>query len=252
MKKVFWYGIAFFCYAFLFWYILNRSVGSALDFSAYYTYRKVVFQGFLTTLSISFVSLILALIVGLVLYAMMISRFVFFNALANIHKNIIFGTPLVVIAIVGYYYIGFAFNLNSKYWVGVVTLGLYIGAYVSDIYKAAIEAIHPNQWQAAQMLGFTKLQTYRYIILPQVMSSILPPLAGQFALTIKSSALLSYMATDEFLNAVKTVQAVTFRYSEGFIIVSVGYLLITIPLIALVRTLENKLQVPGGRNEFID
>ena len=69
----------------------------------------------------------------------------------------------------------------------------------------------------------------------------LPPLAGQFAMTIKSSALLAYMATDEFLNANQTVQSISFRYPEGFIIIAIGYLILTIPLILLVRRLEKKL-----------
>jgi polar amino acid transport system permease protein len=69
----------------------------------------------------------------------------------------------------------------------------------------------------------------------------LPPLAGQFALTIKGSALLSYMATDEFLNTVKTVQSISFRYPEGFIIISIGYWLLTVPLVVVVRIFEKRV-----------
>ncbi len=252
MKKTLHYGIAFICYAILFWFILSKSVGGGWDFSPFWDYRKVILGGFITTILISTAALLLSLLVGLGLYLMMVSRYTFLNALAAIHKNIIFGTPLVVIAIVSYYYIGFAFGFNNKFWVGVFTLALYIGAYISDIYKAAVDSIHPNQWQTAQMFGFTRWQMYRYVVLPQILSIILPPLAGQFALTIKGSALLSYMATDEFLNAVKTVQAATFRYSEGFIIVTIGYLLITVPLIQLIRWLETKSQLPGGLHGFTD
>lgn len=124
---------------------------------------------------------------------------------------------------------------------GSLTLGLYIGAYISDIYKGAIESIHQNQWQTAKMFGFTKYQTYRYIVFPQVMTSILPPLAGQFAMTIKSSALLAYMSTNEFLNSVQTIQSISFRYPEGFLIIAAGYLILTIPLILMVRRLEKRL-----------
>lgn len=66
------------------------------------------------------------------------------------------------------------------------------------------------------------------------------PLAGQFALTIKGSALLAYMSMNELLNAVTNVQANSFRYTEGFIIMTVGYWIITVPLITIVRKLENK------------
>lgn len=231
-------------------FIMARASDSFLDFQPYWDYRLVIWQGWLTTIGISLVALILSLFTGLALYFMALSRWTILNAIAKIHKALIFGTPLVVIAIVSYYYIGFAFGLDSKFWVGALTLALYIGAYISDIYQGAVDAIHPNQWQTAKMFGFTRLQTYRHIIFPQVIRQILPPLTGQFALTIKGSALLSYMATDEFLNAVKTVQAASFRYSEGFILVTIGYLLMTVPLIQLIRLLEVKLQVEGSSYEF--
>jgi polar amino acid transport system permease protein len=183
----------------------------------------------------------LALVVGLVLYLMDISKFKLLHYLAAIHKNIIYGTPLLVIAIVSYYYIGTAFGVRNKVFVGIITLALYIGAYISDIYKGAIEGIHINQWQTAKMFGFTKYQTYRYVVIPQVMITVLPPIAGQLALTIKGSALLAYMATPEFFNEVNNILATTFRALEGYLIMTVGYLLITIPLIRLVRYLEVKL-----------
>lgn len=241
MKKICSFLIALGLYVLLFYFVMIRSLDKAMDFTPYLTYWRVILSGWLTTISISLLSVLLSLIVGLVLYFMQESKSLVLKYLAELHKTIIFGTPLVVIAIVSYFYIGYAFGVESKFWVGVFTLAFYIGAYISDIYKAAIESIHANQWQAAKMFGFTRYQTYRYIIFPQVVMTILPPLAGQFALTVKGSALLSYMATDEFLNTIKTVQAASFRYSEGFIIVTIGYLIITVPLIMMIRYMENKL-----------
>jgi len=230
-------------YVAFFYFVITR-VGDRLDFSSYIDYRMLLFKGWLRTIAVSILGVLLSLIVGLVLYFMQqIKRFPFLHSLAEIHKTIIFGTPLIVIAIVAYYFIGTAFNINSRMFIGVMTLGLYIGAYIADIYKGAIESIHINQWQTAKMFGFTKYQTYRYIIFPQVLKSILPPLAGQFALTIKGSALLSYMALNEFLNEVNVVQAISYDVMEGFIILSIGYWLITVPLIVAVRRFENKLHV---------
>lgn len=232
-------------------WVLYRSSEAALDFSPYVKYAKVIGMGWVTTFTVSAVALFLSLIVGLALYFMEISNSYTLKYLAVIHKDIIFGTPLLVIAIIGYYYIGNAFGLSSKFWIGALTLALYIGAYISDIYKGAIDAIHISQWQAAKMFGFSKFQTYRYIIFPQVLRQLLPPLTGQFAMTIKSSALLSYMATDEFLNAIKTVQSATFAYSEGFIVVTIGYLILTVPLIHLIKYLERRLRLEGSSHESI-
>ncbi len=232
-------------------WVLYRSHEASLDFTPYWDYSKVIVMGWLTTLSVSAVALVLSLVIGLGLYFMELSTSHTLRFLAIIHKDIIFGTPLLVIAIIGYYYIGNAFGLDSKFWIGALTLALYIGAYISDIYKGAVDAIAPSQWQAAKMFGFTKFQTYRYIIFPQVFRQLLPPLTGQFAMTIKSSALLSYMATDEFLNAIKTVQSATFAYSEGFILVTIGYLILTVPLIHLIKYLEKRLRIEGGHHESL-
>lgn len=241
MRKIISFFSALGLYAIFFWFVSTSALEKTIDFTIYKQYYRVILNGWITTLTISAVSLVLALFVGLVLYFMHESKFKIFVYLSEIHKTIIFGTPLVVIAIIAYYYIGNAFNIDSKFWIGALTLALYIGAYIADIYKGAIESIHINQWQTAKMFGFTRYQTYRYIVFPQVITSILPPLAGQFAMTIKSSALLAYMSTDEFLNAIQTVQSISFRYPEGFLIVTVGYLVLTIPLILLVRMLEKKL-----------
>lgn len=251
MKRLLGFITALGVYGILFYFVFTNALEKEINFDVYIKYRKVILNGWVTTLSISAVSLGLALFVGLLLYLMRESKFKVLYYLAEIHKTFIFGTPLVVIAMVAYYYIGDAFNVDSKFWVGSITLSLYIGAYIADIYKGAIESIHINQWQTAKMFGFTRYQTYRYIVFPQVMTSILPPLAGQFAMTIKSSALLAYMATDEFLNAIQTVQSISFRYPEGFIIVTAGYLALTIPLIMLVRTLEKKLNYKVS-HEFED
>lgn len=233
--------LALVIYGCFFYFVSTRQTGRPLDFAPYRTYGRVIFNGWIRTVYISLMSMVFALFVGLVLYLMSESRFRLLHDLATIHKNIIYGTPLLVIAIVSYYIIANAFGIRSKVLVGTLTLALYIGAYVSDIYKGSIESIHMNQWQTAKMFGFTKYQTYRYVVLPQVVITALPPLAGQLALTIKGSALLAYMATPEYFNEVNNILATTYRYMEGYLLMAVGYLLITIPLIRLVRYLEVKL-----------
>lgn len=238
MKKTLSFIVALIIYVVFFGYVIYKFNARPLAFDDFIYYRTVILKGWLNTILISLLSILLSLFVGLILYLMEESRFKVLFYMSEIHKTIIFSTPLLVIAIIAYYYIGNAFNIDSKFLVGVITLGFYIAAYVSDIYKGAIESIHQNQWQAAKMFGFTKYQTYRYIIFPQVFKSILPPLAGQFALTIKGSALLSYMSTSEYLNAINQIMTINFRYTEGFIVIILGYWIITVPLILLVRKLE--------------
>jgi len=241
MKKLFSFTLALAFYGLFFAFVMTKSIHRDLAFEDYLIYKNVILSGWLQTILISLVSILLSLVIGLILYLMQESKSKFLFYIAEIHKTLIFSTPLLVIATVSYFYVGNSFGIKSKFFIGALTLGLYISAYVSDIYKGAIESIHINQWQAAKMFGFNKFQTYRYIIFPQVFKSILPPLAGQFALTVKGSALLSYLGTTELLNSVTQVMASTLRYPEGFMVVSIGYWIITIPLIMIVRKLEVKV-----------
>lgn len=246
MSKIWKYinfAIALLLYLTLFYFVITK-LNIKLDFSIYYEYRNLIFKGWLRTIEVSAIGVTLSLIVGMILYLMsQIKSIPILPIIAEIHKTIIFSTPLIVLAIVAFYFIGNAFGVESRMLIGVLTLGLYIGAYIADIYKGAIESIHANQWQTAKMFGFSKYQTYRYIIFPQVLKSILPPLAGQFALTIKGSALLSYMGLNELLNEINVVQAISYASFEGFILMSIGYWIITIPLIRAVRYFEEKLHV---------
>ncbi len=240
-STIFIFIIALVLNGLFFYFVLSRQSGKPLNFEPYLTYLPVILSGWIRTVYMSFMSMVASLFVGLVLYMMHQSKFRLLQSLAVIHKNIMFGTPLLVIVIVSYYMIANAFNYRNKVVVGVIILAMYIGAYVSDIYKGSVESIHMNQWQTAKMFGFSTYQTYRYVILPQVVITALPPIAGQLALTIKGSALLSLIATPEYFNQVNNVLATTFLYREGYIILAIGYLLITIPLIRLVRYLEVKL-----------
>lgn len=239
MKKIFSFTLAVAIYLVFFAFVISKST-SELDFGTYTEFFNAIAKGWLTTVLISLVSILLALIIGLVLYLMQESKNLILYYLAEILKVMMFSTPLLVIAIVSFYYISNAFNIDNRFLVGALTLGTYISTYIADVYKGAIESIHVNQWQAAKMFGFNKYQTYRFIIFPQVFKSILPPLAGQFALTVKGSSLLGYIGTAELFNRINSVMAASFRYSEGFMLMTFGYWIITIPLIMLVRKLEKK------------
>lgn len=163
--------------------------------------------------------------------------------IAKIFNELMFGTPLLVLVVILYYIVGRAFNINDKFVSGIIILTSYNSAYISEIYRGGIESIPDSQWKAAQVYGFTKYQTYRYIILPQVVRRVLPPLTGQLALLVKSTALLSYMAVNEFFNTLMGVNANTFASIEGYIILAVGYLIITIPISMVIKRMEKRMKV---------
>ena len=119
MKRLLGFITALGLYGILFYFVFTNALEKEINFDVYIKYRKVILNGWVTTLSISAVSLGLALFVGLLLYLMRESKFKVLYYLSEIHKTFIFGTPLVVIAMVAYYYIGDAFNVDSKFWVEI-------------------------------------------------------------------------------------------------------------------------------------
>lgn len=213
------------------------------DWSSLSKYTSVILEGWILTLVMSIVALFFSLIFGLVLYFMKKSKTSTIRYIGKTFTEVMFGSPLLVLVVILYYIVGQAFYINDRFTSAIIILTFYNSSYISEIYRGGIESIPLGQWQAAKVFGFSRYQTYRHIILPQVFKSILPPLTGQLALLIKSTALLSYMAVDEFFNTIMGINANTFAYIEGYIVLATGYLIITIPLSILIKYLEKKLRV---------
>ncbi len=236
-----------FLLTFLFYLTLLLFIGLRFNYSYQWMniskYLPTILDGWFTTVSITFVSLFFSLIFGLILYFMKISSITTIKYIAKVFTEVMFGSPLLVLVVILYYIVGQAFYINDKFVAAIIIMTCYNSSYISEIYRGGIESIPDGQWQAAQVFGFTKYQTYRYIILPQVLKYILPPLTGQLALLVKSTALLSYMAVNEFFNTVMGVNANTFDYIEGYIVLALGYLIITIPISLIIKYMEKRLKV---------
>ncbi|MEG2220888.1 MAG: amino acid ABC transporter permease, partial [Cetobacterium sp.] len=143
-------------------------------------YRYKFMLGFSMTVVISIFSLIVSFLIGTLLVFAQRGSFLPTYYFAKGFTEIIRGTPLIVQIYLFYYVIGTAFGIENRYVMGVLIMGIFSGAYVSEIIRAGIESIDRVQIETARALAFTKFQTYRYIILPQVIKRVMPPLAGQF------------------------------------------------------------------------
>ncbi|MDD2579501.1 MAG: amino acid ABC transporter permease [Clostridia bacterium] len=205
------------------------------------TTRYKFFMGFLVTLAISFFSLILSLLLGILAAAGRRSKPLFFRYLATVYVELIRGTPLLVQILVFFYIIGTAYQLTNRYVMGVLILSVFSGAYVSEIIRAGLESIPSAQIETARSLCFTRFQTYRYIIIPQLSRIVLPPLTGQFASLVKDSSLLSFIAVNEFTKNVMEADSLNFATFENYTVLAIGYLLITLPISWLTRRLERKM-----------
>lgn len=225
---------AFFAYAVL---RLNHN----WQWSVLLDFRYKFFIGFLVTLTLSFFSLILSLLLGIVAAIGRRSKVLFFKYITTIYIEVIRGTPLLVQILVFFYIIGTAYRLTNRYFMGVVILSVFAGAYVSEIIRAGLESIPSAQLETARSLCFTRTQTYRYVIIPQLSRIVLPPLTGQFASLVKDSSLLSFIAVNEFTKNVMEADSLNFATFENYMLLAVGYMLITLPISWLTKQLERKM-----------
>jgi len=198
--------------------------------------------GLWTTMWLSAISSVLALLLGLIAGLCRVSKNFTLRGLATVYVEFIRGTPLLVQIFIAYFFIGTVFNLDRNV-AGVGALAIFAGAYVAEIVRAGIQAIPPGQMEAARSLGMNVFQAMRYIILPQAFKKILPPLAGQFISLIKDSSLVSVIAITDLTKSGREIITSTFATFEVWLTVAAMYLVVTSLLSQVVFYLERRMAV---------
>jgi len=141
-----------------------------------------------------------------------------------------------------YYVLGPIFGLD-RWAASVLTLGVFHAALVSEIFRAGINAVAKGQWEAADSIGMTRAQAYRWIILPQSVRFMLPPLTGEMVALIKSSAIVSVIAVAELTTVGRNIISDTFMSFEIWFTVAAVYLVVTVALSIGVAHLEKRYAV---------
>lgn len=210
------------------------------NWEAIWQYRQKFVQGWLMTVAISAASLLLSLIIGLLTALARRSAFLPVRYSAVLYVEIVRGTPLLVQILILFYVVANAFGMENRYFVGVLALSLFAGAYLAEMIRSGIDSIRDSQLESARAIGLTRGQTYRYVIFPQLVRQLVPPLTGQFASIIKDSSLLSIIAVSEFTLNAQEVNAFTYSTLESYLPLAIGYLLLTLPISLLSRVLERR------------
>jgi polar amino acid transport system permease protein len=206
--------------------------------------------GLWITLKISVIATILGVIIGVIGGLTRLSSNPALKWTTMAYVELIRGSPLMVQILIWYFVLGTVINdLLAAYglgrlpafWYGVASLACFAGAYVTEIVRAGIQSIHRGQTEAARSLGMTYAQSMRYIILPQALRRILPPLAGQFISLIKDSSLLGIIAIRELTKAAREAVSASLQPFEVYLLVAVLYLLLTFTLSMGVQRLEKRM-----------
>ena len=219
-----------------------------LRWQATFANMDQLWQGFSVTLQAVVAGLILSLVLGTILGVFSTTRSRVLRAISRIYVEFYQNTPLPV-------QVFFMYMAGPKilqtitgasspvriapFVLGFVGVGLYHAAYISEVIRTGIEAVPRGQMEAAQSQGFTRAQSYLYIILPQTFKVILPPLCNQALNLVKNSSVLALVAGGDLMyNADGFVS--TWGYLQGYIMACVLYFIICFPLAVLVQWLEKR------------
>jgi polar amino acid transport system permease protein len=199
-------------------------------------------NGLAFSLQISGVSLVLAFAVGLVAAILRLLPSISGRFLARLYIEVIRGTPLLVQLYVIYFILGPILGLG-RFASAVLALSLFEGAYASEVFRAGIVSIHRGQWEAAYSLGLGSADSYRFVILPQAVRRVLPPLASQAVSLVKDSALVSLVSLTDLTMEASMIASETFLTFEVWFTTAGLYLLVTLALSSVSRTLERRFEV---------
>jgi polar amino acid transport system permease protein len=206
------------------------TVWNSLDF---------LMAGLQMTLFLSAVTLVLAMIGGLIIAGLDMSRWRILRWTGVSFGEIIRNTPILVQLLWVYYVLPIVFGIGISS-LGAILIGLsvYMASFISEVYRAGIQAVPKGHREAAQVLGLSASQSFRRIVLPQAIRMTLPPLASNFVQLIKFSSLGAVISVSEITRRGMELSASTFRPLEIFTFIAIVYFAICWPLAMAIRFWE--------------
>jgi His/Glu/Gln/Arg/opine family amino acid ABC transporter permease subunit len=201
-----------------------------------------VMRGLVITIELAVVSEICILILGLAVSLVRISRIKAFRVIAAVYIDVIRGMPLILQVVIIYFGLGYLGLNLSRFMAGVMALTICYAAYEAEIFRAGIESIHKGQMEAARSLGMGYLKAMRYVILPQAIKNVIPPLSNEFIALVKDTALVAVIGLAEVFFRGKEMMG---RYANVTPLVwaAICYLIVTIPLMRLVQYMTTRLSL---------
>ncbi len=209
----------------------------------------LLWKGLQTTVYVTIVSLVFALVVGILTCLMNLSKFKALRGIAKFYIWIIRGTPMLVQAFYFYFAVpqllqatiapGFRINIITA---SIVTLILNAGAYTSEIFRGAIQSVDKGQMEASRSLGVGYAKTMQKIILPQALRICLPSLVNQFIITLKDSTIMYAIGLPEIMNQAKVYVGRTMESFATYTWVAIIFLAITSVLMVVSSQLEKRMR----------
>ncbi|BBH50801.1 glutamine ABC transporter permease protein [Parolsenella catena] len=213
-----------------------------MNFSVVEPYASMFWGGLAVTLEVTGTALVLAFALGAVIAVLKVLPCRPLRLLLDFYTSIFRGIPLIVLLFIAYFatpqLTGFKISMFAA---SVLTLGLNGSATVSETLRGGIEGVDAGQYDASRALALPYTTMMARIIIPQALRSVAPALVNEVITVLKSSSLVATIGLMDMMRAAQSVQALTYRAFEPFIVVAVIYYVIVMCLTAVARVLEKRL-----------
>ena len=214
---------------------------SSFDFGLIWDSLPLLIAGAGVTIEITAISVGLGFILGLVVSVCRLSGWKILKAVAVCYVNILRGTPLLVQIFLIYFALPMLIGQRiNPFLAAVAACSINSGAYVSEIFRAGIQAVDRGQMEAVRSLGLSWMQTMWYIILPQAFRKVIPPLGNEFISMTKETSLVSVIGFEELTRRGQLIIAKTYGSFEIWLTVAAIYLVMTLSIAQLVSYLERR------------
>jgi len=204
-------------------------------------YLPFLLEGALVTVELSVISMSIAIVLGLLVAVGRLSGIRALDWLLQVYVEVWRNVPLIVQLLLIYFTLPEVGLTLPAFWAGVLGLSLNLGAYLSEVFRAAIGSVDKGQRDAAISIGMSRVTAFRRIVLPQAFLIALPTLGGYFISLLKDCALVSFIAVNELLRNGTIIISSTFRSMEIYLMVAMIYFAMSFVSSRLVRWLELRL-----------
>ena len=214
----------------------------AFDWAAIPGMLPELLSGLKVTVLATIVIMAIALVVALPIALARMSHHAFLRVPSTIYVQVLRGTPVLLQLFYLYYVLPFAGIQLNAWTAGIAGMSAAYSAYLSEIYRAGIEAIDRGQTEAALSLGMSRVQVMRIVVLPQAFRIVIPPIGNMFIGLFKDTSLLSILTIHELMFQGQLIAATTFRHITIFSVIAVLYLAVCWPSASIIDRLEKRLK----------
>jgi len=220
-----------------------RNLARLFDFSDAHTYVPDLLHGMVISIELTVIVMALGLTFGLVVALARLSRRRSVRSAASVYVELVRGTPCLLQLFYIYFVLPAVGIKLPPFTAGVIGLTINYAAYLSEVYRAGIQAVAKGQLEAAHALGMSRSLTMRLVILPQALRIVVPPLGNYFISLFKDTSLVSVITVRELVYTGQIIAAVNYQYFAVFTIVGIIYLALSYPGSLGVQYLERRMRI---------